>query len=96
MEAPWKTGDEERRPKEYRFEEEVIPVGKEVYILGEVVDSDGVLRMQKPLRGGKFIISVRREESLLREGKLTMIGLLLGAIVFGLVGLAMIVLDLTK
>lgn len=95
MEAPWKTSDEERRPKEYRFEEEAIPVGQEVYVLGEVVDSDGVLRMQKPVRG-RFIISTRREESLLSEGKLTMIGLVLGAIVFGLVGLAMIVLDLTK
>lgn len=96
MEAPWKTSEEERRPKEYRFEEEVIPVGHEVYVLGEVVDSEGVLRMQKPLRGGKFIISTRREESLLREGRLTMIGLVLGAIVFGLIGFAMIVLDLTK
>lgn len=96
IEAPWKTCDEERRPKEYRFEEEAIPLGHEVYVLGEAVDSDGVLRMQKPMRGGKFIISTRREESLLREGRLTMIGLVLGAIVFGLVGLAMIVLDLTQ
>lgn len=95
MEAPWKTSDEERRPKEYRFEEEAIPVGQEVYVLGEVVDSDGALRMQKPMHG-KFIISTRREESLLREGKLTMLGLVLGTIAFGLVGLAMIVLDLTK
>lgn len=93
MEAPWKTNDEEQRPKEYRFEEEAIPIGSEVYVLGEAVDSDGVLRVQKPLRGGKFIISTRREESLLREGKLTMIGLILGAIVFGLVGLAMIVIE---
>lgn len=96
IEAPWKTCDEERRPKEYRFEEEAIPLGHEVYVLGEAVDSDGVLRMQKPMRGGKFIISTRREESLLREGRLTMIGLVLGAIVFGLVGLAMIVIELTS
>ncbi len=95
MEAPWKTSEEERRPKEYRFEEEAIPLGHEVYVLGEAVDSDGVLRMQKPLRGGKFIISTQREESLLREGKLTMIGLLFGAVVFGLVGLAMIVIALS-
>jgi hypothetical protein len=96
MEAPWKTSEEERRPKEYRFEEEAIPVDQEVYVLGEAVDSDGVLRVQNPTRRGRFIISTRREESLLREGRLTMIGLVLGAIVFGFVGLAMIVLDLTK
>ena len=93
MEAPWKTSDEERRPKEYRFEEEAIPLGHEVYVLGEAVDDGGVLRMQKPAHG-KFIISTRREESLLREGRLTMIGLMLGAVVFGLVGLAMIVIAL--
>ena len=93
IEAPWKTCDEERRAKEYHFEEEAIPLGHEVYVLGEAVDSDGVLRMQKPAHG-KFIISTRREESLLREGRLTMLGLLLGAVVFGLVGLAMIVIAL--
>ena len=94
MEAPWKTCDEERRPKEYRFEEEAIPLGHEVYVLGEAVDSNGVLRLQKPARG-KFIISTRREESLLREGRLTMIGFVLGTIVFGLVGLAMVVMALS-
>ncbi len=90
MDAPWLTSLEERQPREYHFEEEAIPVGAEVYVLGETALRDGELVLQRPGRGGKFLISVMREEELLSGAKKTMFAWRLSAWLCALLGLAMI------
>lgn len=89
--APWLTSLEERQPREYHFEEEAIPVGAEIYVLGEAVLRNGELCIQNPGRGGRFLISVRGEEELLSSSKRTMLAWRLGAWLCGLLGLAVIV-----
>lgn len=96
MDAPWLTSLEERQPREYHFEEEAIPVGAEIYVLGEVVVRNGELVLQKPGRGGRFLISVRGEEELLSSSKRTMLVWRLGAWLCGLLGLAAIVYSFMK
>lgn len=90
MEAPWLTSLEERQPREYHFEEDAIPVGAEIYVLGEASVRDGELILQKSSRGGRFLISVKREEELLSGAKKTMVVWRLGAWLCGLLGLAAI------
>ena len=50
----------------YRFEEEVIPTQREIYVLGEATGSADSLRLQKPAKG-QMILSVKSEEQLQRE-----------------------------
>lgn len=91
MNAPWKTGGEERRPLRYHFEEEAIVVGREVYILAEATNESGELRLQKPARG-RFLISIKREEELLRAARLTMLALLAGAFIFAALAVILLLL----
>lgn len=90
MDAPWLTSLEERQPREYHFEEEAIPLGVEVYVLGEAAMRNGELVIQKSARGGKFLISVKQEEELMSGAKQSMLMWRLGAWLCGLLGLAAI------
>ncbi len=56
-----------RRTIGYQFEEEAVPVGREVYVLGEATDRDGGLAIGSPGAEGRFIISVKSESALLQE-----------------------------
>ena len=94
MEAPWKTSFEERRPLRYFYEEKVIPVGHDVYVLGEATDRDGELCIQRPARKGRFIVSVKPEEELVRSGRMVSFLLLLVAYIFGGIGVAIVLYEL--
>jgi len=87
MPAPWKTSIEQRRPLRYRFEEQAILVGSEVYVLAEAANEDGDLRLRKPRHGDRFIISTKREEELLRSARLLLWGLLVSALVCSAAGI---------
>ncbi len=91
LEAPWKTSVEERRPLRFHFEEKTIPLGSEIYILAEATNAGGELRLQKPASGGRFLISVKPEEELLRSGQFSTWALLAGAILCGIIGMALLV-----
>lgn len=88
--APWKTGEVERRPRRYHFEEEALAVGSEVYVLAEATDESGELRLQKPRSRGRFLISIKSEEELLRSARLLLSGLLAGAALCGVIGLILL------
>ena len=90
MTAPWSTSEEEQRPLMYHFEEEAIPVDAAVYVLGEVTQHGGELRLQRPQRGGRYLISVKREEQLLALGRRRATLYLVGAILSGIAGLVLI------
>jgi hypothetical protein len=79
----------------YRYEEEVVPLGRELYVLGEASDSSGELCMQKPAqKGNKFIISVKSEEELIRGTKGSMTILLILVLLSGLAGITLFILSL--
>jgi hypothetical protein len=92
MPAPWKTAEEERRPLRYHFEEQAIEVGSEIYVLAEATNEGGELRLQKPRRGGKFLISVKPEEELIRSAQAGLCAVLVATLLFGAGGVILLLL----
>ncbi|HEQ71669.1 MAG TPA: E3 ubiquitin ligase, partial [Spirochaetia bacterium] len=79
----------------YRYEEEAIPVGKNLYVLGEAVDAGGELAIQKPAdKKAKFIISVKSEEELVRKAQSSMTALWVIGAICGAAGVTVTVLSL--
>ena len=89
--TPW--GHDDRRTLGYRYEEEAIWVGSPIYVLGEATDWQGELRLLRPHDDGEFIVSVKSEEELTRQGKQSMIGLLIGAIACAVIGIGLIIAE---
>lgn len=87
--------DGDRRTLGYRFEEEGIPLGRRVFVLGEAVERQGELLLQGP-QEGQFIISVKGEEELVRESQSSATWLLVGSIAGVLIGLGLLVAGLVK
>ncbi|MBN1946028.1 MAG: hypothetical protein JW797_10150 [Bradymonadales bacterium] len=80
----------------YELEERGLPTGSQVYVLGEVNDSDGRLMMRRPSDSShKFVITTRSKEALVRSlrgkvktrGVVSAVTLALGAVllVIGLI-----------
>jgi len=74
----------------YRYEEQAIPVGREVFVLGEAAGSPPEIRKPENPKA-RFIISLRSEESLKRSAG-SAIGFLRAAA--GLAGLAGLIMSL--
>ncbi len=85
-----------RRTLGYRYEEDLIPLGRDLYILGEAVDAGGELAVQKPGdKKSRFIISCKSEEELVRSTATAVTALLVSGLVAGLGGVTLLVLSLT-
>jgi hypothetical protein len=83
----------DRRTIGFRLEESAIPVGRQVYVLGEAVDTDGRLRIQKPAKkGAAFMVSLKSEEQLVKGAKGLSSGLRIAGIVAAAAGAVIIVL----
>ncbi len=80
----------------YRFHEEILPVGRPVYILGEASDASGQLIVQKPAEKGRFIISLKSEEELVRAASAAVQWTLYGAILCGIAGVVLAVIGLIR
>lgn len=79
------------KTRSYRFEERTIPVGREVYVLGEVTDTGGELKLAAPAGKGKLLVSVKSREQMLRDlgsGSKFLRG---AAVVFGVLGLLLLI-----
>jgi hypothetical protein len=85
-----------RRILGYRMEENLIPVGKDVYILGEATDRDGELCMAAAHDKADFIISAKSEEELIKDKKSSIKLTIAGIILCGIAGVVLIVMDLIK
>lgn len=84
----------------YRFEESILPLGAELYVLGELSDTGDGLAVRDSDRSDRpFIVSTKGEEALVRSGKSTTVwgkrigigGLAIGTIVAA-VGVVMAIL----
>jgi uncharacterized membrane protein len=80
----------------YRFHEESLPVGRTIYVLGEASDSSGQLMIQKPAEQGRFIISLKSEEELVKAASSSIQWTLYGAVVCGVAGVVLIILGLVR
>lgn len=83
-----------RRTIGYSYEEQAIPVERDVYILGEAADSSGTVQMQKPSeKDKKYIISLKSEEELSQSIKGAMTGFMVGSVISALGGITLIILN---
>ncbi len=82
----------DRRTLGYQFEEEAIPIGRNIYIHGRATDKQGELCLESPTEKGQFIISVKSEEELARKGKSTATGMMVGAVIAAIVGVVLIIM----
>lgn len=84
-----------RRTLGYRYEERLIPVDREIYVLGEASDEDGRLRIRRPAGGDdRFLVSVKSEAQLVHELESSLKTLRIVAVVFLLAGVALLVFGL--
>lgn len=82
-----------RRTVGYRYEETILPLGAQVYVLGEAVDAGGTLTVRKPAKkDARFLISVRSEEELVRNAGAAARGLSIAAAACAAAGVALAVL----
>jgi hypothetical protein len=86
----------DRRTLGYQFEEEAIPVGRNIYIHGRATDKQGELCIESPAEKGQFIISVKSEEELARKGKSMAIGMTVGAVIAAIAGVVLIIMGVMK
>lgn len=76
----------------YRYVEKILPLERPVYVLGEVSDRDGTLRIGNPAEKEKpFVISLKTEAELVRGVESRIRGMLYGAIFCFAAGLAALV-----
>ena len=84
-----------RRTIGYEYEEYIIPINRDVYILGEAADSSGELQMQKPSdKNNRFIISTKSEEELQRGAAGAQKGMLAGSIITSIGGFVVLILTI--
>jgi hypothetical protein len=93
LSTPFSSGD--RKTLGYNFEEKAIPVGAEVFVLGEVTDRHGELCIQRPTeKKDKFIISTKGQEALVRGLESEIKGMTIGGIACGVIGVILIIVGL--
>ena len=79
----------------YRLRENILPLDRRVYVLGKATDSPGQLTIQASHEnGGRFIISLKTEEELLRSTASAVRWLLIGTFASAVAGAALILADL--
>lgn len=84
----------DRQTLGYRYEEEAIALGRDIYVLGEATDREGKLCIMRPHDQSDLLISVKGEEQLAREGSNTMTLCLIGAMVCELLGMGLLIAEL--
>jgi hypothetical protein len=88
---------DQRRTLGYRFEERILPLNRDVYVLGEVADtSDGLVLRAGSTKDDPFVISLKTEAELVRSKEASAKWLRLGAIVSLIGGIALVVMGLLK
>ncbi|NJK72574.1 MAG: hypothetical protein HC926_04610 [Synechococcaceae cyanobacterium SM2_3_60] len=75
----------------YRLREEAIPLDRELFVLGEVVDQDGELVVQKPSKE-RMIISLKPKDNLVQDAGNSAKGLKIGSAVVGVVAIVVIII----
>ena len=86
------TNSSGRRTLGYRYVEEIIPIDRPIYVLGEASDLSGELAIQLPKdKKESFIVSLKSEEELVRHIEKSITWYLVGAIISIIIGILLIV-----
>jgi hypothetical protein len=81
----------------YHLQELLVPLDRQIYVLGEARDSSGQLAIERPRgKGKKFIVSVKSQEELISATVSTMRWLMVSAVASGVVGIGLIVRGLIR
>ncbi len=83
-------GSGERQNLGLRFREEAVPNGSKAYVLGEVTDPGGELRISTPEEGEPLLVSLEGREQLIRNMGSGSKGLTIGAVICGVLGLLLL------
>jgi len=84
-----------RRTLGYRYVEEIIPLNRKVYVLGEASDSSGELMVQKPKdKKENFLISLKSEEELVSGVENIIKWTLIGAIAADAIGVVLLIVGI--
>ena len=84
-----------RKTLGYRYQESILPVDRQAFIVAMASDSSGKLMLQKPAQGSqKFLISLKDEESLVHSTKNTVRNLQYAMIGLGGLGLLLVLAKL--
>jgi len=76
----------------YLYNESILPVDTQVYVIGEASDKSGELQIQNPGESGKpFIVSTKSEEDVVKSKEGQIIALLVFAIISAVAGIGLIV-----
>lgn len=95
MEIPsMMTGD--RRTTGYSFDEYAIPVRRDIYINGQATDSEGDLCIMSPGKDGKFIVSVKSEEELIKDVGSAILWMKIGAALCAVGGIVMTIMGIMQ
>lgn len=85
----------DRRTLGYRYQESILPVDRQAFIVAIASDGSGKLMLQKPIQGNqKFLISLKDEETLLQATKAAVRYLQWGMIGSGVLGVLLILIGL--
>ena len=90
------TGLGGRRVIGYHYAESILPLGAQLYLLGEATDTSGRLALQKPREKKPFIISLKTEEEIVRGAQGSIKWYLYGAIAAIVIGGGLIALWLVQ
>jgi hypothetical protein len=81
-----------RRTLGYKYREEIVPLERRIYVLGEASDSSGELMVQKPKdKKESFVVSLKSEEELVGSVERVIKYTLIGGIAADVIGLALLI-----
>lgn len=84
-----------KRTLGYKFEERCIPVGRELFVLGEASDAGGTLTLRKSEdKNKRFIVSLKSKETIIAAAKKSSAGSRIAAIVAIVAAIALVVFKL--
>ncbi|MGH2343602.1 MAG: GIDE domain-containing protein, partial [Chloroflexota bacterium] len=79
----------------YHTLEEIVPLGREVYVLGMATDRDGVLSVTRsPEPGEPFLVSLHTRPQVVAKARATITRSLAGAAACGPLGIALVLIGL--
>ena len=86
-----------RRTLGYRYQEQIVPLNRKIYVLGEASDSSGELMIQKPKnKKESFIVSLKSEEELVGGVENVIKWTLISGIAADAIGIILLVLGVIK
>ncbi|ACK71131.1 conserved hypothetical protein [Gloeothece citriformis PCC 7424] len=84
--------EERRQTIGYRYQEEILPIGRQILVIGTATDEEGMITIRKPTeKGQRYFISLKSEEELSQATNNAIRGTFYSMIFFLTLGLILLV-----